>query len=223
MSLVARRSTDQLLRAALEAEPESDEQGALLDELHARGDEETFELAAALLRSRDAEERVIGVDVLAQLGRPESQEPDDPDDADPEAEDEGPFHDETVLLLVDLAMHEVDVDVLQAIGTAFGHLGDPRAIPVLLGLADHPSEDVRHGVVFGLLGYDDDAAVHTLVELSADPDDDVREWATFGLGAQIDRDDDLVRDALRARLDDAHDATREEARAGLEARGALAD
>ncbi len=72
--------------------------------------------------------------------------------------------------------------MLQSIGAAFGHLNDPRCIPALHRLRDHPDEDVRHSVVYGLLGHDDDLAVDTLVELSSDPDEDVRDWATFGLG-----------------------------------------
>jgi len=107
----------------------------------------------------------------------------------------------------------------KSIATAFGHLSDPRGIPALHALRDHPDEDVRYAVVFGLLGQDDDLAVETLVELSRDSDADVRDWATFGLGTQIERDDAQIREALVGRLDDLDDDRRGEALRGLAARG----
>jgi HEAT repeat protein len=47
----------------------------------------------------------------------------------------------------------------------------------------------------------------------------VRDWATFGLSTQIERDDDLVRNALLARLEDSNQNVRAEALRGLANRG----
>jgi hypothetical protein len=57
--------------------------------------------------------------------------------------------------------------------------------------------------------------VAALIALSADPDGDVRDWSTFSLGVQIDRDTADVREALAARLEDAHGDTSAEAIRGL--------
>lgn len=59
----------------------------------------------------------------------------------------------------------------------------------------------------------------TLILLSSHEDTDVRDWATFGLSCQIGIDTLEIREALRARLDDADDETREEAMASLARRG----
>jgi HEAT repeat protein len=198
------KPAQEVVEDALREEWDSDQRWEHIRALHGRNDEDAFQTAAALLESDDPERREIGADILAQLGAGKAERP-----------FVGPATD---LLLARIAV-ETHAAVLESIACAFGHLHDPRFVPVLYGLRRHPSEDVRYGVVFGLLGHDDDLAVEALVELSADPDEDVRDWATFGLGAQIERDDPQVREALAARLDDPHDDTRSEAIAGLSVRG----
>src|SRR5205814_7161779 len=119
---------------------------------------------------------------------------------------------------LELLETDQDVQVLSAACIALGHLHDPRAVEPLVRLKDHPSEDVRYGVVFGLSGQHDDLAIATLIELSADQDSDVRDWATFELGTILDIDGvdtPPLREALPARLSDPDDDTRAEALAGL--------
>lgn len=198
----------EVVEDALREKPDSHERWDHVVTLHKRGDDESFVAAAELLDSSNPARRALGADILAQLGAA----PDVPVGDRPLA---GPAFG----LLLQLIAIETHSDVLQSITTAFGHLADPRGIPALHALRGHPDEDVRHGVVFGLLGQDDDLAVETLVELSRDPAPDVRDWATFGLGTQIERDDSQVRDALVARLNDPDDDTRGEVLRGLAARG----
>ncbi len=112
-----------------------------------------------------------------------------------------------------------DPDVLNDVCVALGHLHDPRAIPALLALRQHPDADVRFGVVFGLSGHEIPDAIDGLIALSADCDDQVRDWSTWGLGQLITIDTPAIRAALHARLDDACDAVRCEAIAGLANRG----
>jgi HEAT repeat protein len=176
--------------------------------LHKRGDSDTFRAAADLLGSPDPNRRVLAVDVLAQLGA----------DRDVPVE-RRPFASPAADVRLDLLPGENEPEVLASITTACGHLRDPRCVPLLHGLRDHQDERVRFGVVFGLLGIDDDLAVQTLIELTVDGDAHVRDWATFGLGTQIDRDDPKLRSALVARLDDPDDETRSEAIRGLAVRG----
>ena len=203
-------SPEQLLETAVNLPVESWERWELVQDLHKRGDLETFQAATALVDSSDPVRRSLGVDVLAQLGAYPNVPVED-----------RPFAPKTVRLLLDHLQNECDPDVLADIATAFGHLGDPQSIPALHDLRNHPVERVRYGVVFGLLAVDDDVAVKTLIELSADESADVRDWATFGLAVQIDRDDASLREALLARLDDLDDDTREEAIRGLATRGDL--
>jgi HEAT repeat protein len=193
---------------ALALPAESHERWNQVVALHKRGDHATFRAAADLVESPDPATRTLAIDVLAQLG------------AEPNVRlERRPFAAPAAKLLLDRLPTEDSAEVLTSIGMAFGHLRDPRCIPALRGLRDHPDPRVRYGVVFGLSGIDDDLAVQTLIELSGDRDPHVRDWATFGLGMQIDRDDPAVRDALVARLEDPDNDTRGEAIRGLATRG----
>jgi HEAT repeat protein len=195
-----------LIEQALATGADSDERRNVVSRLQRRHDRSTFDAALALCRSEDPQRRVLGVEILAQLGYEQSDE-------------DRPFREPTITLLLELAETEHTVSVLSAIGRAFGHLRAARAIDVLVCLGRHQSESVRSGAVEGLLGQDDDRAVDALVALSSDVAAPVRDWATFGLGSLIDRDTAQVRDALMARLGDADPDTRGEALVGLAARG----
>ncbi|MGH2689331.1 MAG: HEAT repeat domain-containing protein [Actinomycetota bacterium] len=116
-----------------------------------------------------------------------------------------------------------EADVIAGSITAFGHLYDARAVPLILPFAAHTSEDVRFSLAHalpGIVGFQPvPDVVAVLLGLSADPDDDVRDWATFGIG-QLGADGDDVRRALVARIDDPHPDVRGEA---LVALGRLGD
>jgi len=198
----------EVVEDALREEPDSDERWAHVVALHKRGDDESFVAAAELLDSPDADRRALAADILAQLGA-----------APGVPVEQRPLAGSAFELLLQRIGEEEHTEVLQSIASAFGHLADPRGIPALYALRNHPDDDVRHAVVLGLCGQDDDLAIDTLVELTRDSDADVRDWATFGLGTQVERDDARIRDALIARLDDPDDDTRGEALRGLGVRG----
>jgi len=128
-----------------------------------------------------------------------------------------------ISLLLNMLTHELDVEVLNSICSAFhGHNLDSATVIALSQFKSHPSEDVRFGVVQGLLWCREESAIATLIELSRDSDDDVRDWATFGIGQIVDGaenpeqfDTDPIRQALFDRLDDPHWETSFEALAGL--------
>jgi len=195
------RSTEALIDLAL---TEADEHATwdAVTVLHFRATREVLEAALRLCKSESADERVLGANILGQLGIPDRA-----------------FPGESVSTLLGILESEQDPDVLQAACVALGHQGDTAAIGPLIKFKDHASEDVRHGVAFGLLGHRDAHAVEALIELSGDDDSDVRDWATFGLGAILeDVDTPQLRDALFARLDDPDDDTRGEALSGLSRR-----
>ncbi|GAB4479393.1 MAG: hypothetical protein Kow00124_24970 [Anaerolineae bacterium] len=198
----APRSVAELVFIAV-TEPDEDIAWEAITTLHERGTREVFEAARDLTQSKVLKERIVGVDILAQIGVPERA-----------------FPDETFDILAGMLEAERNAELLGAIGTAFGHLGDPRATPLLMRLAGHASDLVRFGAVMGLLGLREhnDQAVAALIALSEDEDAEVRNWATFGLGTQIEADSPAIRAALLARLEDADEEIRLEALAGLAAR-----
>lgn len=166
--------------------------------LHWRGTREVFEAARSLTDSGQAIDRDRGVRILGQLGIPVRS-----------------FPEETFNLLADMLRNEADPDVLFAIGSALGHMGDPRAVEVLAPLKNHRDFRVRWGVVLGIMGHDDELAYQTLISLMHDPHELVRDWATFGLGTLTDHDTPVIREALLRRLTDRDEVVRAEALKGL--------
>jgi len=135
--------------------------------------------------------------------------------------DDGPWRDRSLEICAEMLRDESDPDVVWAVAHALGQLEDGRAAALLLPLAEHPDSDVRFKVAMGLPStYDqdnpDEAIVAALIALSGDEDEDVRDYATFGLGTTLESvDTPEVRAALRARAEDEHADTRNEALAGL--------
>ncbi len=195
------RPTAEIISAALATE-DDEEYWDLVLVLKHRGTREVFEAARELTESDDPDRRVLGVDILSEIGLPGRV-----------------FLSDTIELLVAMLEHETDEDVMQMICYAFGRNPEAGVVEPLVKLKDHPSARVRDALVFGLLGQENDLAAEALIELSGDPDDEVRNWATFGLGQQIDIDPPGIREALIRRLDDPFDAVRGEALRGLAKRG----
>jgi len=192
-----------LRRAAAIADSEDDARWAIIREVQRRTDRAAFDAVCALARSADVRERIVALDVLAQIGYSAGR----------------PFLEETLPVLIDASDHG-DADVVAAAVSALGFLWDPRALPAILRQAGHPSANVRYSVAFGIPGAAGDPpspdAIEALIALSADQDGETRDWATFGLGSQFEGEDtDAIRAALAARLDDPDGDTSGEALLGL--------
>jgi HEAT repeat protein len=172
------RSTQELIELALTEENED-----AVSILHFRGNQEVFAAASKLCDSQNPQERALGADILGQLGIPNRT-----------------FPDESLAILLRMLECDQNTDVLNSIAVALGHLHDTRAISSLVRLKNHSCSSVRYGIVFGLLGYEDELAINALIELSSDRDDEVRNWATFGLGSQIETDTTAIREALYQRF-----------------------
>jgi len=185
------KSTDELIQIALTAELEGDDPGwDAIWELRLRATPDVFEAASALCLSFDPSERVVGVDILAQLGTPGHV-----------------YLDRTLDILCKLIETETVTRVLSSIAVGLGHISpEPRKVKPLLRLKDHSDPDVRQGVAFGLSGEDDPLAIQALIALSADVDMEVRDWATFALGSQTNLDSPQIREALYRRVIDPNDA-----------------
>jgi HEAT repeats len=174
----------------------------IVAEVHRRTDRPAFEAALALARSDHGAERVLGLDVLGQIGYAQNR----------------PWAGETRPILI-AACDDSRAEVLCAAITALGHVADPQGLAAVLRHAAHPGDEVRFAVAATLpaLAGDPpaDAAVAALARLSADPDPEIRDWATFGLGSQIEADSTPLRQALAARLGDPDGDTAGEALLGL--------
>jgi hypothetical protein len=195
-----------LRRAAGFADFDAEARWEVVAALHRRTDRAAFEAALRFAAATGTAERVLGLDILGQIGYSANR----------------PFLEDTLPVLT-AACEDDRPDVIAAAVTALGHVGDARALPAVLRHAGHASEEVRYAVAVALphvAGDPPDArAVAALIPLSADADPDVRDWATFGLGSQLDVDDDRVRDALAARLADEDGDAAGEALVGLARRG----
>ncbi|NPD23143.1 HEAT repeat domain-containing protein [Corallococcus exiguus] len=197
----AELSTDALFARTLQGGEEDEGAWRAIWQLHHRGGEEVFQRAAAWLQSSSPKERGRGANVLSQLDfRHRSPE----------------FVARFTDALLPALAKEQDAAVLEAMAAALGHLGDPRAVPALLPLKEHPDPHVRFGVVMGLASHRDAQALQALIHLSRDADEVVREWATFTLGSQArEMDTPELREALVDRLSETHVKIRGEALLGL--------
>jgi HEAT repeat protein len=166
---MATRSVGELIAMALaDEDPDGPVRWKAVGVLHARGDLESFTEARRLCANDSRAERVLGVDILGELGTPQR-----------------PFIDKTLSVLRYLAAVDDDVRVLHAVLIAFGHLRDQRALPSVIELATHQDPTVRYGAAYALshvLGRPPDpSGLAALRRLAKDPDDDVADWAALGL------------------------------------------
>jgi HEAT repeat protein len=204
-------ATVELLEAALEAaradeSAQSEPRWRYVRALHARPEKAVFARAVSWCKSPDVIERVLGADVLAQLGA---------------VSDVGsrPFGAESAPLLVAL-LGDGDARVAMSSLFALGHLGAGEPVDIAK-LSTHRSAAVRHAVAYALGGRDDAVSVRVLIKLSKDRAVDVRDWATFGVGSLCSLDTPELREALVERLSDVAADVRAEAMVGLASRGDL--
>jgi HEAT repeats len=173
--------------------------------LHTDGAQSTFERAAQACGSTDARHRMVGADVLGQLGYPSGKL----------------FWRESVPILMPLLTDHDDA-VVRSTVVALGMLGSDHGADMgdegraMCQLVAHSDLDVRESLAMELQWFRDSTpdVIDTLILLSRDRASGVRNWACFSLRAgEFDTPD--VREALFARIDDRHADTRWEALAGL--------
>ncbi|MEU7911683.1 ankyrin repeat domain-containing protein [Microbispora bryophytorum] len=246
-ALGLRPPADVLLRRALpyrDLDEDDETWWAAVHALQARHDEETFLALARLCESDDPVEREFGVDVLAEFG-PETglgqeaglgRKTELGEEAglgrgavSPGAVSLGavspgaghaPYRDRVLEILRDLARHETEPAVVEALLHAFGQQADERALPEVLKIVNSPGrEPTVHDPVAlaAVLPPDDEDGLTTLIRLSRCADDEVRDWATMGIAA-LPADTASIRDALVTRLTDRDLTTVAEAARGLAGR-----
>lgn len=170
--------------------------------LRIRGEIDTFERAQAMCHDPRDKMREIGVQILCQLGPPDS-----------------PLRAQSVPLLLELLVKDQSPSVRAAAATGFGFLeAFEQARNALVAAAKDGSAEVREAVAFGLGCDEDPLATTTLIELMEDGDEDVRECATWCIGTLREHDSTAIREALLRRLTDSNEEVRFEAFAGLAVR-----
>jgi HEAT repeats len=199
------RPTEEIVAEALALARATEDRADLywnsVSTLHGRGTSTEFEIANTLIASKDATERVLGADLLGQLGWRKPI-----------------FPDQCVALLIS-ALGDQEVSVVEAAAAALGHRHSALAIDPLLALIDHSSEEVRLGITHGLTGLEDRRATDGLIRLSTDVCAYVRDWASFGLAEQCLMDYPELRTLLHSLLSDPKPEIRGQALIGLARRG----
>ena len=176
-----------------------------IGELRSRPNKEVFQKSFNLLNSESKKEKLIGIDILAQLGF-----------------NPRPFKKETLKRYFELLNEENDKEILMSILYGIGHNNEEltaKQIVKLIQYKTHKNVEVRQGLVSALLGIEDEKAVNTLIELTQDKVSSIRNWATFGIGSQIELSNHKIKTALWDRVNDRHQETKLEAIIGLSNRG----
>ncbi len=182
---------------------ESDDTWDHVFALRNAGTPSVLKKALAWCQDTDPFRRSIGVSILAQLGNEGSSYP---DEANP--------------MIHAMIQTEKDHDVMTSLISAVHFRQLKEGADWLISLAQHPSEDIRWRVAWGLPIpnlHDPETerrAIDTLMQLLADSEPQVRDWATFSL-SMTNEDTPQLRDALLERMQDPDFSTRSEAAIGL--------
>ena len=175
-----------------------------ISELRKRVSQDVYDRSTLLARSNNDNEKIIGIDVLAQLG------------FDPRLNKS-----QTVQLYFELLENHQSPKVLYSILHAIGHNNENlkgTQISKLVEFKNHRYSNVRYSLVHALSGVESELAIETLIELSRDKNTEIRDWATFAIGSQIETNNSDIIDALWERIHDEDEKTRHEAIAGLSKR-----
>jgi HEAT repeat protein len=172
-----------------------------IGELFRRPTEDVFQKCVQLTQSLEINERIIGVNVLSQLGS-----------------DKRSFQKETIKLLFEMLKKEENPKIIYLILVAIGHNNERLTkshIAKIEKFKDSRSSDVRFGLVMALSRCKHKYADDILIFLSHDKHADVRDWATFSIGSLSESNDPKLIAALWERTNDRDDDTRYEAFTGL--------
>jgi hypothetical protein len=170
-------------------------------ELRSRANSNVFNTCVNLVKSSKPNERIIAIDILAQLGLPPR-----------------PFYRESKKIFFEALKKEKNQKALLSILYAIGHNNEKLKsdeIALIVSFKDNSDKGVREGLVSALLSVDNELAIDTLIHLTNDKVSHIRDWATFGIGTQIQKDNKNIRNALWARINDKDFDTRYEAIVGL--------
>ena len=168
--------------------------------LRSRPSQDLFKKCVELINSNDQNKKIIGIDILAQLGK-----------------DKRPFKKETLKVYFELLNSETNANVLFSIlsGISFNDKGlNSKQINKICSFQYSTSDLIKQGIVNALGFIENEKTIDVLIKFSKDKTNHIRSWATFYIG-QVDFDNEYIRDALWNRVNDKHQETRMEAITGL--------
>ncbi|MCL9806275.1 hypothetical protein NAT51_12125 [Flavobacterium amniphilum] len=199
---IASYSNEKILERLLNNKSDSN-YWTYITELRKRKTKDIYAKSVSLTQSKIVKEKNIGIDVMAQFGYPRLHK------------------EKTLKIYFNLLKTETDISVISSIFYGIGHNNDNltnKQIDIICNYKRHRSAKIRYSLVFALLAIENIKAIETLIELSSDKDADIRNWSTFGIGAQISTDNEEIRKALWARIDEPGQDVRYEAIFGLATR-----
>ena len=172
-------------------------------ELAAAGGEAALEVARRFIQSNEAERFHVSIDFIGVLAREHVE-----------------YRDLSVDIVLDAIAEVDDALLLCSAANTLGSTRSPRAIPFLLGCLDGNDDGLRMSAVNALATCVDQslAGRKALMHATTDFDVELRRLATFGLAMKCAVHDEMVCDALAARLFDPDDEVRNEAIRGLAVR-----
>ncbi len=172
-----------------------------VSELRRRPSIDVFEKSTSFARSINDKEKIIGIDILAQLGiNPRFKQS------------------ETIKLYFELIDAEQNDKVLTSILYGISHNNEnltKKQVEKLVTYKNHNNVEVRQALVNSLCGLENTTAIDALIQLSQDKVASIRDWATFGLGSQIETNSKKIIDALWDRINDKDQNSKFEAIVGL--------
>lgn len=176
-------------------------------ELRKRATEEIYDQAYTLATSESDKKKIIGIDVLAQLG------------FEPRIRQQ-----KTVELYFKLLESEQNDDVLFSLLFGISHNNNnltESQVVKLTEFKNSKNKDIRYSLVAALSTLETPKAIETLIELSEDKFSSIRNWATFGIGTLCEENSDRILKALWKRTKDKHQETKLEAIVGLAKRNEI--
>jgi len=172
-----------------------------ISELRKRPNQDVYTKASELAKSNIDKQKIIGLDVLQQLG------------FDPRYNKK-----QTLQIHFELLEKTQTENVLKSIFHGIGHNNDELSdnqISKLIEFKDEKNIDVKHALISALSGIENSKTINVLIDLTKDKNSSTRNWATFGIGNLIETDNTDIRNALWDRVTDNDFETKSEAIVGL--------
>jgi len=172
-----------------------------VSELRKRPNQNVYKKAYELAKSNVDNQKIIGLDILQQLGF------------------EPRFNKKQTIALHFELLEEIQSDkVLKSIFHGIGHNNDElneKQISKLVEFKTVKNTDIKHALISALSGIQNSKAINVLIDFTKDKTSSIRNWATFGIGTLIESDNLDIRNALWNRVNDDDFETKSEAIVGL--------